>query len=310
MRATWVVLAIVMGALLSAGCQNMEKAPSDDGGGQKKAATRTVKAAESAPETTIPSAGFDKPGFVTLLLDERVWVFREGSPELADFLKGNEPAKSVTMVKAGPGAHTLRAVDKEILKEYLAARDGFVTEVVDGRIWVFRPGSEDLATFRKMGEPAKYVIRPGAGPAGMTVKGPDTATVVEYLTAKPGFDTRYDDGRLWIFRPGSEDLKAYETMGEPAKHVIRPAAGPDRMTLKAPDMELIEQYMAAADGFETDVVDGRIWVFRPGSEDYAVYKKMGEPAKYVIRPKAGPLQMTVKAPDESIISDYLRMTVD
>ena len=50
-------------------------------------------------------------------------------------------------------------------------------------------------------------------------------------------------------------LATFEEKGEPAKHVIRPAAGPERMTLKAPTSDLIEAYMAAAEGFETIVVD-------------------------------------------------------
>lgn len=58
------------------------------------------------------------------------------------------------------------------------------TEVLDtevGRIWVFRPASPDLADFEASGEPAKQVVRPGAGPLGMTVKGADAETVNAYL---------------------------------------------------------------------------------------------------------------------------------
>lgn len=302
MRATWIMITAIVAAVVFGGCQNGQKKPSDNGGQKKKAA---VKAAEAEP--AYKPAGFDKRGYVTLMHENRIWVFKSGSRELAEFKAGNEPAKNVSMVKAGPAGYTLRSVEPEILQGYIAACEGFETFIVEGRIWVFRPGSEDLATFKKMGEPAKFVIRPKAGPGGMTVKGPDEKTIMEYLTAKDGFVTRYVEGRLWIFLPDSEPLAQFEKMGEPAKHVIRPAAGPNRMTLKAPDMQLIEEYMAAAWGFETFVVEHRIWVFRKGSPEIATFKKMGEPAKHVIRPAAGPLRMTVKAPDTGTMNDYLRV---
>lgn len=41
---------------------------------------------------------------------------------------------------------------------------GFVTEVEDGRLWVFKEGSESLAQFREHGEPAKQFTLIGAGP--------------------------------------------------------------------------------------------------------------------------------------------------
>jgi len=125
------------------------------------------------------------------------------------------------------------------------ARPGFVTKVEDGRLWVFIPGSKELANFEKHGELAKHVIRPAAGPNRITVKGPDTNTVDAYLLAKPGFITRIEDGRLWVFKVDSKELEKFEKHGELAKHVIRPAAGPKRMTLKAPDAETVDAYLAA-----------------------------------------------------------------
>ena len=64
------------------------------------------------------------------------------------------------------------------------ARSGFVTEVKDGRLWVFREGSKDLEEFKKHGEPAKSVTRIGAGPGGMTIRSGDEKTIEEYLTAR------------------------------------------------------------------------------------------------------------------------------
>ena len=125
------------------------------------------------------------------------------------------------------------------------AKPGFVTRVEDGRLWVFRRESKELESFTKDGELAKHVVRPGAGPMGMTVKAPDSETIVEYLTAKPGFVTRIEDGRLWVFRQGSKELESFAKDGELAKHVVRPGAGPLGMTVKAPDSETIAAYLEA-----------------------------------------------------------------
>lgn len=62
------------------------------------------------------------------------------------------------------------------------ARPGFHTEVQDGRLWVFRDGSEELEAFKKDGELTKSVSRIGAGPDGMTIKAPDAATIDAYLS--------------------------------------------------------------------------------------------------------------------------------
>lgn len=125
------------------------------------------------------------------------------------------------------------------------ARPGFVTKIEDGRLWVFIPGSKELEKFEKAGELAKHVIRPAAGPNRITLKAPDSETADAYMLAKPGFITRIEDGRLWVFKVGSKEFEKFEKAGELAKHIIRPAAGPNRMTLKAPDAETADAYLAA-----------------------------------------------------------------
>lgn len=62
--------------------------------------------------------------------------------------------------------------------------------------------------------------------------------------AKPGFHTEMEDGRLWVFKEGSEELENYRSKGELAKHVVRPGAGPGGMTLKAPDAETLDSYLS------------------------------------------------------------------
>lgn len=60
-------------------------------------------------------------------------------------------------------------------------KPGFITEVEDGRLWVFREGSKELEDFKKTGEPAKQFSDIGAGPNGMTVKSADEKTLKDYL---------------------------------------------------------------------------------------------------------------------------------
>ena len=62
---------------------------------------------------------------------------------------------------------------------------------------------------------------------------------------KPGFVTKMQDGRLWVFKEGAPELKKFEEHGELAVHVVRPAGGPKGLTLKAPDAETADAFMAA-----------------------------------------------------------------
>jgi hypothetical protein len=63
-------------------------------------------------------------------------------------------------------------------------KPGFVTEVHDGRLWVFKQDAKELAEFKKNGELGKQVTRIGAGPNKMTMKAPDAETIDAYLGAK------------------------------------------------------------------------------------------------------------------------------
>jgi hypothetical protein len=62
-------------------------------------------------------------------------------------------------------------------------RPGFVTEIEDGRLWVFRENSQELKDFKATGEPAKQFTGIGSGPEGMTVKSADEQTLKDYLQA-------------------------------------------------------------------------------------------------------------------------------
>ena len=63
--------------------------------------------------------------------------------------------------------------------------------------------------------------------------------------SKPGFYTEVKDGRLWVLRDGSKDLEEFKQNGELAKQVTRIGAGPNGMTIKSSDAEVIDAYLAA-----------------------------------------------------------------
>ena len=141
---------------------------------------------------------------------------------------------------------TVKAPDQETIETYLLAKPGFSVKVVDSRLWVFRSDSEELAEYEMQGELAKHVIRPGVGPGGMTLKAPDSETLLAYMAAQEGFKTIIKDGRIWVFRKGCAELADFKKNGELAKHVIRTSAGPMGATVKAPDTETLDAYLRTA----------------------------------------------------------------
>lgn len=256
---------------------------------------------------TAGSNPYPKPGFVTRLEDGRLWVFRAGSEELAIVENGGELAKHTTQIGAGPAGLTVKAPDNGTILEYLAVKPGFVTRVEDGRLWVFREGSEALKTVEAGGELAKHVTSVNSGPLDTTIKSPDTATLESYVAYKEGFVTFVEEGRLWVFHDGSDDLETFRSGGELAKHVTRVGAGPGGKTIKAPDSDTMIDYMTKLDGFETYVnADGRLWVFRQDSPALEQFYKTGHPEKHVTLIGAGPLGLTIKAPDRETADAYVR----
>jgi hypothetical protein len=261
--------------------------------------------AGSAVTSSVDQGTMSKPGFYTSEEEGRLWVFRLKSKDLADFLEKGEPAKCVVRPGAGPQGMTLKGANMETLIDFVASKPGFVVKSVDGRLWVFREGSEELQDFESKGELAKHVIRPGVGPMGATLKAPDAETIDEYLSQKPGFVTKILDGRVWVFRKGAEELADFEEKGELAKHVIRPGAGPGGMTVKAADTETILEFLASQEGFKVFSKDGRLWVFREGCDELEDFQEKGELAKHVIRPGAGPEGVTLKAPDAETLDAFI-----
>ena len=128
-------------------------------------------------------------------------------------------------------------------------KPGFVVLEEDGRLWVFREGSEDLVAFEESKDLVKQVIRPKAAPGSVTVKSTESSTIDEYLTTLPGFYTRMEDGRLWVFKRDSVELETFLQTGKPAKQVVRPLAGPFGLTIKAVSTGVLDEYLAAGEAF-------------------------------------------------------------
>ena len=155
---------------------------------------KTVKGSESSEIEAYlavwPSKRYAIDGFTVYERDGRLWVFKNGSKGLEEFLKHGEPAKNVTKIGVGPDRKTLKGADTADLDAYLAkvpsskyGMAGYSVYERDGRLWVFRTGSEGHKTFLEHGEPAKNVTKIAAGPDGKTVKGADSAVLDAYIAA-------------------------------------------------------------------------------------------------------------------------------
>ncbi|MCC9606057.1 hypothetical protein LOC68_19795 [Blastopirellula sp. JC732] len=185
-----------------------------------------------------------KPGFVTAIEDGRVWVLKEGSDAAKEFLASGEPAKQVIRPGVGPLGTTLKSDDAATIAAYRYAKPGFQAAVDgDGRVWVFPADSDAWKEYVASGEPAAHVTKIGVGPNRETLKTRDAGVIEAYLVAQPGYVTKIIDGRLWVVRVDSADLKEFAASHDLAKHVTKIGAGPLGMTIKSPDSETIDSYM-------------------------------------------------------------------
>ncbi len=62
---------------------------------------------------------------------------------------------------------------------------------------------------------------------------------------KPGFVTKIEDGRLWVFAANSKELAQFEEHGEPTVSMSKIGEGPEGMTLRGPSTAVLEAYQAA-----------------------------------------------------------------
>ena len=142
--------------------------------------------------------------------------------------------------------------------------------------------------------------RTGASPVGTAAEASAASA-----HARPGYLAIPMDGRLIVLRHDDRELAAFEKTRELGKSVSRIGAGPNGMTLRAPDTDTIDGYLLARPGFATRVVEGRIWVFAADSAEWKDFLAHGELAKSVTRVGAGPNGATVKAPDTKTLEAWL-----
>ncbi len=295
-----IVLTLAAGMSLAlVGCENGNTATPDHD-------TDKAMISHSDSQNAPAGTGYDKPGFYTRIEDGRLWVFRAGDQALK-YIQGDLPADHVTRISAGPDGKTVKAVDSEIIDEYLLSKPGFIVRIEDGRMWVFRAASEAWQSYLANGAPADHVTRVSAGPDGRTIKAVDAETIDAYMLAKPGFEVSLVDGRIWVFPAGSEEAETFQATGNlPADHVTRVSAGPGGRTVKADESATIDAYLYSTDAYVAKVVDGRIWVFPAGSEELETFEQTGNlPADHVTRVSAGPDGKTVKALESATIDLYL-----
>ncbi|MCC5849676.1 MAG: hypothetical protein JJU29_16455 [Verrucomicrobia bacterium] len=137
----------------------------------------TAEAVKAGAEGNAPYA---KAGFYTTLdSDGRLWVFPEGSQDLADYKEKGKPVRQVRRIAAGPQGQTVISTEAEHIAAYIAAKPGFFTVIRDERLWVLPENSDDHKAFLEKGPPVRQVRRIAAGPMGMTV----ISTEAEYIDA-------------------------------------------------------------------------------------------------------------------------------
>lgn len=63
---------------------------------------------------------------------------------------------------------------------------------------------------------------------------------------KPGYATKVENGRLWVFAAATAetDLADFEKNGEPEKSFSAIGAGPEGMTVRAANPDLLAAYLA------------------------------------------------------------------
>lgn len=206
MRMTFVLWTLCLCFAVTA-CGNKQYQTGDAG---------TSQPAQAA-ETATKASPFDKPGFITSVEDGRLWVLRPGQE------KSNN---SVTLIGQGPQGMSVRALDRETAVEYIANKPGFNVTYEDGRLWVLKPGQE---------KSNNNVTLIGQGPMGMSVRALDRETAVEYIASKPGFNVTYDNGRLWVLKPGQEKSN---------NNVTLIGQGPMGLSVRGLDRETLDEYLA------------------------------------------------------------------
>ncbi len=196
-------------------------------------------------------------------------------------------------------------VEDDVPRATSHERAGFSAYDLEGRLWIFREGSDAELAFLEEGPPSAHVTRPGAGPGGLTLKAVDDDVLVEWAAVREGFAVRWRDDALWVFEPRSLDLLDFDEGAEPTRVVERTSGGPFGGAVRATDAAVLAAYLYGKPGFEVFEVDGRLWVFDEGSEGAVAFRLGNSPAERVSFPGAGPAGLTVESPQREIALEYL-----
>lgn len=80
-------------------------------------------AAHAGEAEMTAGAKYNKEGFTTAIINERLWVFKNDSKELADYKTSDiEPAISAMLIGEGPDGMTIKAANADVLAEYQAVK--------------------------------------------------------------------------------------------------------------------------------------------------------------------------------------------
>jgi hypothetical protein len=132
MRSTQFLAAAgaALGALVSVGCNGVAmpgRTAGNTWGGShshaaaaKKEEPKAEPKKESKAKTYPPGAPgpYDRTGLITRVKDDRLWIFRDRTKDLADFDKGTPSEKHVTLVGEGPNGMTVKAPDAETIEAW------------------------------------------------------------------------------------------------------------------------------------------------------------------------------------------------
>jgi hypothetical protein len=168
MKRTKLVFAALLVAAMAGGLQ---------AGAGKSATKEAAQATQS----------YDKPGYVAFEQDGRLWVFPEGSEAATRYSGHEKPEKHVTRVSACIDRATIKSVEAQTLNDFIATNDhsGFVMdEDEEGRLWVFKKGSEAAGKYVSQPKPEKHVTQIGACLERKTVKALNQEDIEGYLRAR------------------------------------------------------------------------------------------------------------------------------
>lgn len=218
------------------------------------------KQLEAFPEhAPMPEAGTEGTIYVNDVAANDVAKLDFGSIVVVEHQRDGNPYALTALFRARPGVNaknddwyelyylTDGTAVKSSADHSTYNRRGFLTKVIDGRLWVLPLDSPSLAALVEGEGPEKHVTLPGAGPDRKTLKTDSRDTAIHYLFAKPGYITYFEDGRAWVFAKKSDAAVHFRKDGLPEKHVTRIGAGPMRTTIKAPDAETIDMFLGKTD---------------------------------------------------------------